>query len=130
MLILLIGGLGLAISRGVLRQVGGEPSEAIRLMSRAAEGDLTVSVQSAPAGSMLASMGHMVGSIRAMVTEIGHSSDNLTRAPSISTASREVATASEAVGRHRVDGGGDREMTVASTTSFRQRAKQENSIAR
>ena len=95
-LILLIGGLGLAISRGVLRQVGGEPSEAIRLMSRAAEGDLTVSVHSAPAGSMLASMSHMVGSIRAMVTEIGHSSDNLTKgAESISTASREVATASQ-----------------------------------
>ena len=95
-LILLIGGLGLAISRGVLRQVGGEPSDAIELMSRAAEGDLTVNVQSAPSGSMLASMGHMVNSIRAMVTEIGHSSSNLTKgAESISTASREVATASQ-----------------------------------
>ena len=95
-LILIIGGLGLAISRGVLRQVGGEPSDAIRLMSRAAEGDLTVIAHGAPEGSMLASMSHMVSSIRAMVTEIGHSSTNLTKgAESISTASREVATASQ-----------------------------------
>ena len=95
-LILLIGGLGFTIARGVLRQVGGEPAEAIELMSRAAAGDLTVEVRSAPKGSMLASMGEMVSAIRAMVSEIGHSSTRLTQgAEQISTASREVATASQ-----------------------------------
>ena len=43
-LILLIGGLGLAISRGVLRQVGGGPSEAIRLMSPVPYGVRSVGV--------------------------------------------------------------------------------------
>ena len=95
-LILLICGLGITISRGVLRQVGGEPSEAIQLMSRAAEGDLTVNVHSAVPGSMLASMSHMVSSIRTMVMEIGRSSAALSEgAASISVASREVATASQ-----------------------------------
>ena len=95
-LILLIGGLSFTIARGVLRQVGGEPAEAIELMSRAAAGDLTVEVRSAPKGSMLASMGEMVSAIRAMVSEIGHSSTRLTQgAEQISTASREVATASQ-----------------------------------
>ena len=95
-LIVLIGGLGFAIARGVLRQVGGEPAQAIELMSRAAAGDLTVEVQAAPKGSMLASVGDMVRAIRAMVSEIGQSSTRLTQgAEQISTASREVASASQ-----------------------------------
>jgi len=95
-LIALIAGLGLIIARGVLRQVGGEPSEAIGFMSRVAEGDLTGVIPVAPKGSMLASLGDMVGSIRKMVSEISQSSNALTRgAERISTASREVAIASE-----------------------------------
>jgi methyl-accepting chemotaxis protein len=95
-ILLIVALLGLTIARGILRQVGGEPADAIDLMSRAAKGDLTVNVHAAPEGSMLASMGHMVSSIRGMVSEIGLSSGKLTRgAESISTASREVAVASQ-----------------------------------
>ena len=95
-LIALIGGLGFAIARGVLRQVGGEPADAIGFMSRVAAGDLTGTMPAAPKGSMLASMGEMVSAIRAMVAEIGQSSSRLTQgAEQISTASREVATASQ-----------------------------------
>ena len=95
-LILLIGALGFSIARGVLRQVGGEPADAIGFMSRVAAGDLTGTMPAAPKGSMLASMGEMVGAIRAMVSEISHSSTRLTQgAEQISTASREVATASQ-----------------------------------
>ncbi|OJW48387.1 MAG: chemotaxis protein [Candidatus Accumulibacter sp. 66-26] len=94
--ILLISGLGLAIARGVLRQVGGEPAEAIRLMSRVAAGDLSVEVRAAPEGSMLASLGDMTGSIRGMVAEIGRSAERLAQsAERIGTASREVADASQ-----------------------------------
>ncbi len=95
-LLVLIGGLGFAIARGVLRQVGGEPADAIGFMSRVAAGDLTGTMPAAPQGSMLASMGEMVSAIRAMVAEIGQSSARLTQgAEQISTASREVATASQ-----------------------------------
>ena len=96
LLIALIGGLGYAIARGVLRQVGGEPADAIGFMARVAAGDLTGSMPAAPKGSMLASMGEMVDAIRAMVSEISHSSSRLTQgAEQISTASREVASASQ-----------------------------------
>ena len=95
-ILLFVAALGFAIARGVLRQVGGEPSEAIELMSRAACGDLSVEVRSASKGSMLASMGDMVGSIRKMVMEISQSSTQLTQgAEHISTASREVSIASQ-----------------------------------
>jgi methyl-accepting chemotaxis protein len=95
-LIALIGGFGFVISRGVLRQVGGEPAEAIDFMSRVASGDLTGAMPSSSKGSMLASMGDMVGSIRKMMAEISQSSIRLTQdAERISTASREVSIASE-----------------------------------
>ena len=95
-LIALIAGLGFVIARGVLRQVGGEPSAAIDFMSRVAAGDLTGTLPEASKGSMLASMGEMVGAIRSMVSEISQSSTRLTQgAESISTASHDVAMASE-----------------------------------
>jgi methyl-accepting chemotaxis protein len=94
-LMVLIGGMGFVIARGVLRQVGGEPADAIGVMSRVAAGDLTGSLPAAPKGSMLGSMGEMVDSIRSMVSEISHSSNQLTQgAEQISSASREVAIAS------------------------------------
>ncbi|MFN3987743.1 MAG: methyl-accepting chemotaxis protein [Rhodocyclaceae bacterium] len=94
--LLVVGGLGFFVAKGVLRQVGGEPEDAIEVMKRAAEGDLTVDVRDAPAGSMLSAMGDMVKSIRSMVQEIGRESDSLTRnAERITTASSEVADAAQ-----------------------------------
>ena len=95
-LLVVIGGVGFSVSGSVLRQVGGEPGEAIDLMARAAAGDLTVDVKSAPKGSMLASFGEMLVSLRSMVTEIHSGSSKLINgAERINTASREVATASQ-----------------------------------
>lgn len=94
--VLLIAGLGFVIARGVLRQVGGEPADAIGFMARVAAGDLTGSIPSAAKGSMLASLDEMVGAIRRMVSEIERSAAKLTHgAEQISTASREVAIASQ-----------------------------------
>ncbi|MFA7607197.1 MAG: methyl-accepting chemotaxis protein [Rhodocyclaceae bacterium] len=96
LILLLLGGIGVVIARGVLRQVGGEPREAIALMARAARGDLTVEVHTAPPGSMLASFGDMVRSIRQMVLEIGSGAQRLAAgAERISSASSEVAVASQ-----------------------------------
>ncbi len=96
LVIALIALLGFLIARGVLRQVGGEPAEAIHFMSQVAAGDLTGNIPPAPKGSMLDSMRDMVDSIRKMLNEISRSSVQLTEgAERISTASREVAIASE-----------------------------------
>ena len=92
----LIATLGFIIARGVLRQVGGEPADAIAFMSRVAAGDLSGEMPAAAKGSMLSSMGDMVTSLRRMVAEITQSSIRLTQgAEHISTASREVAVASQ-----------------------------------
>ena len=88
--------IGFLVSRSIVRQLGGEPTTAIDLMSRVAAGDLTVEIKSSSKGSILDSAGGMVYSIRKMVTEIGQSSSKLSQgAERISTASREVAQASQ-----------------------------------
>jgi len=66
----IVAALGYAFSRSILRQVGGEPKEAIVLMQRAAKGDLSVQVANAPTGSMLASFSQMVAALRELVQGI------------------------------------------------------------
>ncbi len=47
--------VGWQVSTGILKQLGGEPQAASEVMQRVAAGDLTASVSTAPAGSMLPS---------------------------------------------------------------------------
>ena len=81
-----IGGLGLLVTRSVLRQIGGEPRVAIAVMDALARGELAVRVPAAPAGSLVEGLGRMVQSMRSTVAQVHSSSD------SISTASAEIAT--------------------------------------
>ncbi|MDG0835718.1 chemotaxis protein [Pelomonas saccharophila] len=83
--LLAIGGLGYAISRAVLRQLGGEPALAIGIMDSVAHGNLAVEVPPSTSGSLLEGLGHMVQAMRATVEQVRASSD------SIDTASREIA---------------------------------------
>ncbi|SDH40414.1 methyl-accepting chemotaxis sensory transducer with Cache sensor [Propionivibrio dicarboxylicus] len=95
-LLAIIAWLGFVIARGVIRQVGGEPADAIRFMARVSDGDLSGDMPDVMAGSMLDSMGNMVRSLRKMVSEIGENSLRLSKGSDhISTASREVATAAQ-----------------------------------
>lgn len=50
-----VGVVAFFVSRSIVRQLGGEPAEAIALMSRAATGDLTVDFKSTAKGSILES---------------------------------------------------------------------------
>jgi methyl-accepting chemotaxis protein len=96
LVLLLMATFGVLIVRGVLRQVGGEPADAIRFMSQVAAGDLTGDIPPAAKGSMLDSMRGMVGSVRQMLGDISHCSTQLTQGTErINTAAREVAIASE-----------------------------------
>ncbi len=94
-IMLVIIGLGALGARSVLRQVGGEPAEALALMDRAAAGDLTVNASSAAPGSMLAGLAGMLRSIREMVTQISQGAHTVKdTAQDIVHASDEVAAAS------------------------------------
>ncbi|WP_417581588.1 methyl-accepting chemotaxis protein [Nitrincola sp.] len=94
LILLVIGVSGYLIALSILRQVGGEPALAIDLMSRAAKGDLTIHIDNAPPGSLLAGLESMVSSIRATVIEIRNESKNVhNNANTINQASADVAQA-------------------------------------
>jgi len=84
-LLLAIGGIGIAIYRSVLRQIGGEPAVALEAMNEVARGNLAVRLHDPVAGSLMAGLARMIESLRDTVTQIRRSTD------SIATASGEIA---------------------------------------
>ncbi len=86
--VLLGMGLAAAVTRSVLRQLGGDPADVAAVVERVASGDLTVQIATRKNDqtSLLASMQRMVGSLSGIVSGVR------TGAESISTASSEVAS--------------------------------------
>jgi methyl-accepting chemotaxis protein len=96
LLLVLLALIGWHSSKSILDQLGGEPSDAQRIMQEVAQGDLTVSVGAAKSGSLLTTLGGMVASLRTLVSEINGEADRLVRnAEEIKHASSEVAKAAE-----------------------------------
>ncbi len=83
--LLAIGGIGWFTFRSVMRQIGGEPAQAMALMHSVAQGDLTVRPGRTVPGSMLAALDEMIGSLRQTVGQVRQATD------SIDTASTEIA---------------------------------------
>jgi methyl-accepting chemotaxis protein len=88
-LLLVISGIGYVVARGVLRQIGGEPSEAMVVMSEVARGNLAVDLHNPQPGSLLAALSDMLGSLRGTVAQVRQSTDSIT------TASTEIATGNQ-----------------------------------
>jgi methyl-accepting chemotaxis protein len=67
------------VTHGILRQMGGDPSEAMRVTQRIAEGDLTVPivVGANDAGSLLASMERMRGQLRLLIGQVQRGASEL-----------------------------------------------------
>jgi methyl-accepting chemotaxis protein len=79
-LMLAIGTVGFSIARGVLRQIGGEPEDAIRVMHEVAQGNLNVDLHTAAPGSMLAALQGMVKSLQRTVMQVRSATDGLNQA--------------------------------------------------
>ena len=87
--LLAVGGFGWLVLRGVMRQIGGEPGEAVTIMRDVAQGNLAVRLHGVPPGSVLGALGEMVGSLQQLVTQVRSASDN------INTASSESASGNQ-----------------------------------
>ncbi|MFY9478325.1 MAG: methyl-accepting chemotaxis protein [Aquabacterium sp.] len=72
-------GLALLITRGLTRALGAEPAELGAAAQRVAEGDLSpiAGAHTAPRRSVMASLGHMQGSLSGLVTQVRHASDSI-----------------------------------------------------
>ncbi|TNF52583.1 MAG: chemotaxis protein [Burkholderiales bacterium] len=88
-LLLAIGGLGWLTYRSVMRQIGGEPAQAVEAMREVAAGNLAVNLPRVVPGSLLAALGDMIVSLRKTVGEVRTATD------SISTASGEIASGNQ-----------------------------------
>jgi methyl-accepting chemotaxis protein len=95
-LIVLLSILGWRIGASILDQLGGEPSDAARIMQCVAAGDLTNGASNSPAGSLLANLDAMVSSLRTLLAEINGGANHLVRnAEQIKDASNRIVGAAE-----------------------------------
>ena len=82
---LVIGGLGVAVARSVLRQIGGDPGEAVDAMNQVARGNLTAMVREPVPGSLMDALAAMIVSLRGTVSQVRQTTE------SIATASGQIA---------------------------------------
>ncbi len=122
-LMAVVGGVGFTVARSVLRQIGGEPSEAIGIMSQVAQGNLDTQIPNAYPGSMLNGLAHMVTSLRRLVTEVRSATD------SIATASTEIAQGNNDLARRTEDTASNLQTTASSMEELTSTVKQTSDSA-
>ena len=121
--ILVVGAIGLFVSRSVLRQIGGEPTDAIAIMSEVAEGNLDTHIPTAHPGSMLDGLAHMVTSLRKLVTDVRAATD------SIATASSEIAQGNNDLAHRTEDTASNLQTTASSMEELTSTVKQTSDSA-
>ena len=84
---LVAAGIGWLITRGLLKQLGGEPGAAADIAQAVSQGDFTrnISVQAGDTTSLMASLSAMQGNLAQVVTTVRHGSEG------VATASAEIA---------------------------------------
>ena len=120
---LVVGAIGLVVSRSVLRQIGGEPTEAIAIMQKVAEGNLDTPIPTAHPGSMLDGLAQMVSALRKLVTEVRSATD------SIATASSEIAQGNTDLAHRTEDTASNLQATASSMEELTSTVKQTSDSA-
>lgn len=95
--LVVLGALGGAVARSVLRQVGGEPAVACDAMSRIAKGDLAVQLPtSIPPGSIMDGVNQMTNALSRLVAEVRSSTGSITAtSDEIATSSADLSSRTE-----------------------------------
>jgi methyl-accepting chemotaxis protein len=122
--LLAIGGIGWFTFRSVMRQIGGEPAQAMVLMQAVAQGDLTVRPSAAPAGSLLATLDAMIGSLRQTVGQVRMASDGMGHA------SREIASGNQDLSARTEQTASNLQETAASMEQLTSTVRQSAEAAR
>lgn len=92
----LVFGVIMLIGRNIVRQVGGEPRQAVVVMQKVAAGDLTVSVVAPSQGSLLEALNAVISNLRQMLEHVaGHAASLSSASTEISATSSNVADAAQ-----------------------------------
>jgi methyl-accepting chemotaxis protein len=119
----IVAAVGLLVTRSVLRQIGGEPSEAIAIMADVAGGNLDTKIPSAHPGSLLDGLAHMVTSLRKLVVDVRSATD------SIATASSEIAQGNNDLAHRTEDTASNLQSTASSMEELTSTVKQTSDSA-
>ncbi|MGM9489264.1 methyl-accepting chemotaxis protein [Ideonella sp. YS5] len=107
-----IGGvvIGMLITRGITRALGGEPGDVATVANAVAAGNLTTHIDTSRAapGSVVAAMDHMQQSLRKVVSQVRASSD------SIATGSSQIATGNADLSQRTEEQASNLQQTAAS----------------
>ncbi|WP_028451554.1 methyl-accepting chemotaxis protein [Chitinilyticum aquatile] len=129
---LMIGGfvlamvIGLLITRMIMRQVGGEPGDAVTILQRVAEGDLTVDVKlrAGDTSSMLFSLKQMIDKLTSVITDVSSSANAL------ASASEEVSASAQALSQNASEQAANVEETSAAVEEITSTVSQNAENAR
>ncbi|WP_035059360.1 methyl-accepting chemotaxis protein [Andreprevotia chitinilytica] len=118
--------MGMALARIVTRQVGGEPDEAVRILQKVADGDLTVEVNVKPGDktSMLFSIQQMVTRLTSVIGEVSSS------ASSLASASEEISASAQALSQNASEQAANVEETSAAVEEITSTVSQNAENAR
>ncbi|RZJ12775.1 MAG: methyl-accepting chemotaxis protein [Rubrivivax sp.] len=116
----------LVLTRGVLRQIGGDPSDATRIVQRIADGDLAVpvTVQAGDTTSLLAAMQRMQQSLCEVVQNIRDGSE------SIATGSGQIATGNADLSQRTEEQASNLQQTAASMEQLHSTVSNNADVAR
>lgn len=95
--VLIAGGIGLVTARRLLAQLGGEPSLAVEIAYRIAEGNLSQQVPPAPSGSLIAAMATMRNGLSETISRMS------TNAVALSSAAEQMSSTSANVARQSAE---------------------------
>ncbi|MFN3375569.1 MAG: methyl-accepting chemotaxis protein [Burkholderiaceae bacterium] len=118
-----MGAVGYVVTRSVLNQIGGEPSEAIAVMAQVAQGNLDTQIPTGHPGSVLDGLAQMVTSLRRLVTEVRSATD------SIATASSEIAQGNNDLAHRTEDTASNLQTTASSMEELTSTVKQTSDSA-
>jgi len=122
--LLAIGGIGWFTFRSVMRQIGGEPAQAVVLMQAVAQGDLTVRPGRVVPGSVLGALDDMIGSLRQTVGQVRTASDGMGHA------SREIASGNQDLSARTEQTASSLQETAASMEQLTSTVRQSAEAAR
>jgi methyl-accepting chemotaxis protein len=125
-LLLAIGAIGVAVTRGVLRQLGGDPRQAAELARAVASGDLAthIDVAQGDSTSLMARLGEMQASLADVVGNVRQSSEG------VATASAEIAQGNNDLSGRTEEQASALEQTAASMEELSSTVKQNADNAR
>ncbi len=118
--------LGIMLARMVTKQVGGEPAEAVDILQRVADGDLTVRIQLRPGdrNSMLFSIDQMVQKLTGVMTDVSSS------ASALASASEEISASAQALSQNASEQAANVEETSAAVEEITSTVSQNSENAR